>query len=567
MQNPNALESRKRLIAVARGDAPADLVLKNAHYLNVFTNEWLDGDIAVAEGKIAGVGGNYDGKEIVDAAGKWVVPALIDSHIHLESTIVSPREFAKIALAHGTGTVVTDPHEISNVIGTDGIRYILQATEGLGLDVRVMLPSCVPATPFDENAGALSAEDIDEFYENPRVLGLAEMMDYVGAYSSDATIAKITAAHAHGKIVDGHAPALTGRVLDGYVAAGIYSDHECDNYENALEKLRKGQYIMIREGTAARNLAALSPLLTPQYASRCLFATDDKHPNDLLEKGHIDYIIRQCIKAGIDPILAIKAATCNAAQYFSLRGKGAVAGGYDADLLLLDDLNSFAIASVWCGGVLRAEHGKTMPLPTPAVDEKLLERAKNTMHANTISAEQLSCGKQPVIGLIAGELLTTDCGMAENIDVSADILKVAVVERHKNTGHIGIGYLKGYGLKRGAVATSIAHDSHNIIAVGTSDEEICAAVNHLIAAKGGICVADGENVTKLPLEIGGLMTETPMEQVNEMLENAKSAAYALGVNPQIDPFMSLSFLSLPVIPALKILTNGVFDVTTFSYRV
>ena len=566
MQKTNALESRKRLIAVARGDEPADLVLKNAHYLNVFTEEWLDGDIAVAEGKIAGVGGCYEGKETVDAAGKWVVPALIDSHIHLESTIVSPREFAKIALAHGTGTVVTDPHEISNVIGTDGIRYILQATEGLGLDVRVMLPSCVPATPFDENAGALSAEDIDEFYDDPRVLGLAEMMDYVGAYSSDATISKITAAHAHGKIVDGHAPALTGRVLDGYIAAGIYSDHECDNYENALEKLRKGQYIMIREGTAARNLAALSPLLTPQFASRCLFATDDKHPNDLLEKGHIDYIIRKCIAAGINPVLAIKAATCNAAQYFSLRGKGAVAGGYDADLLLLDDLDDFSIESVWCGGVLRAEHGQALPLPTPVVDEKLLERAKNTMHANPISAEQLQCGSKPVIGLIAGELLTTDCGMAEKIDADADILKIAVVERHKNTGHIGIGYLKGYGLKRGAVATSIAHDSHNIIAVGTSDEEICAAVNRLIEAKGGICVADGENVTLLPLEIGGLMTETPMEQVNEMLENAKNAAYTLGVDPQIDPFMSLSFLSLPVIPALKILTNGVFDVTTFSYR-
>ncbi len=235
MQNKETVESRRRLIAAARGEAPADLVLKNAHYLNVFTNEWEDGDIAIAEGKIAGVGGSYDGTEIVDANGKWIVPALIDAHIHLESTIVSPREFAKIALAHGTGTVVTDPHEISNVIGTDGIRYILQATEQLGLDVRVMLPSCVPATPFDENAGALTAAELDEFYAHPRVLGLAEMMDYVGAYSSDAVIGKITAAHAHGKLVDGHAPALTGRVLDGYIAAGIYSDHECDSYENSLE--------------------------------------------------------------------------------------------------------------------------------------------------------------------------------------------------------------------------------------------------------------------------------------------------------------------------------------------
>lgn len=560
------IESRKRLIAVARGDAPADLVLKNAHYLNVFTNAWCDGDIAVAEGKIAGIGGEYVGKEIIDAAGKWVVPALIDAHIHLESAIVAPREFARIALAHGTGVVVTDPHEISNVIGTDGIRYILQATENLGLDVRVMLPSCVPATPLDENAGALSAEDIDEFYDNPRVLGLAEMMDYVGAYSSDATIAKITAAHAHGKIVDGHAPALTGRVLDGYIAAGIYSDHECDNLENALEKLQKGQYIMIREGTAARNLAALMPLLTPQYASRCLFATDDKHPNDLLEKGHIDYMLRECFAAGVDPILALKAATFNAAQYFSLRQKGAIAGGYDADLILLDDLQSFAIDRVWCGGVLRAEKGTASPMPVPQIDAALLAKAHDTMHTDQISAEMLACGEKPVIGLLAGELLTTDCGMADGIDFANDILKVAVVERHRNTGHIGIGYLKGYGLRRGAVATSIAHDSHNIIAVGASDADICAAVNRVIAEKGGIFVVDGDQVTGLPLEIGGLMSEQPMEQVNAALEAAKAAAYALGVNAEIDPFMSLSFLSLPVIPALKILTKGVFDVTTFSYR-
>lgn len=560
------IESRKRLIAVARGDAPADLVLKNAHYLNVFTNAWCDGDIAVAEGKIAGIGGEYVGKETIDAAGKWVVPALIDAHIHLESAIVAPREFARIALAHGTGVVVTDPHEISNVIGTDGIRYILQATENLGLDVRVMLPSCVPATPLDENAGALSAEDIDEFYDNPRVLGLAEMMDYVGAYSSDATIAKITAAHAHGKIVDGHAPALTGRVLDGYIAAGIYSDHECDNLENALEKLQKGQYIMIREGTAARNLAALMPLLTPQYASRCLFATDDKHPNDLLEKGHIDYMLRECFAAGVDPILALKAATFNAAQYFSLRQKGAIAGGYDADLILLDDLQSFAIDRVWCGGVLRAEKGTASPMPAPQIDAALLAKAHDTMHTDQISAEMLACGEKPVIGLLASELLTTDCGMADGIDFANDILKVAVVERHRNTGHIGIGYLKGYGLRRGAVATSIAHDSHNIIAVGASDADICAAVNRVIAEKGGIFVVDGDQVTGLPLEIGGLMSEQPMEQVNAALEAAKAAAYALGVNAEIDPFMSLSFLSLPVIPALKILTKGVFDVTTFSYR-
>lgn len=565
--NPSDVARRKHIIAVARGEAPAELVLRDARYLNVFTNEWCEGDIAITEGKIAGVGGQYTGEQVVEAAGKWVVPAFMDSHIHLESAIVTPREFARIALAHGTAVVVADPHEIANVLGTDGIRYLLQATEDIGLDVRVMLPSCVPATPFDENAGTIAASDLEPFYAHPRVLGLAEMMDYVGAYQNDATIAKIVAAHQHGKPIDGHAPALSGRVLDGYIAAGIYSDHECDSFENALEKLRKGQYIMIREGTAARNLSALMPLLqNSNWAQRCLFATDDKHPNDLLAQGHIDGIVRTCIQQGIDPILALKSASYNAAQYFSLREKGAIAGGYDADLLLLDNLQTVSIHSVWCGGQLRATQGKTLPIPQPHIDAALLAKAHNTMHATPIQVSDLACGTAPVIGLVAGELRTTDCGTADAIAPTQDMLKVVVLERHHNTGHLGVAYLKGYGLQAGAVATSIGHDSHNIVAVGANDVDLCAAVNRVIAAQGGIYVVHGAECIGLPLEIGGIMTESSVEAVDHALSAAIEAAHTLGVRREIDPFMPLSFLSLPVIPVLRILPGGVFDVNTFSYR-
>ncbi len=559
-------QSRKHLIAVARGEKTADLVLKNAHYLNVFSSEWLDGDIAIAEGKIAGVGGSYEGLQNVDVSGKFIVPSFIDAHIHLESSIVSPREFAKIALIHGTTSVVTDPHEIANVIGVNGICYMLQATKNIGMNVFLMLPSCVPATPLDENAGTLYAEDLEPFYENNRVLGLAEMMDYVSAYASSATIDKISAAHIHNKCIDGHAPALTGRALDGYIAAGIYSDHECDTLENAMEKLRKGQYIMIREGTAAKNLDTLMPLLRGVTASRCLFATDDKHPNDLLSLGHIDHIVRRCIAEGIDPIIALKAASFQAAQYFHLKEKGAIAGGYDADLLMLSDLHSIRAEKVWCGGKLCAENGHiAMPMPIPAIDSKLLKLAHDSMHADPVTIQDLKCGTKPVIGLIAGQLFTEDCGMADAIDVDADILKIAVVERHKHTGHIGVGYLKGYGLHAGAVATSIAHDSHNIIAVGTSDEALCAAINTVIENKGGIFVVNETQCTGLPLKLAGLMSEEPLETVNERLNAAKTAAYALGVHSDIDPFMSLSFLSLPVIPTLKILPQGIFDVRTMSF--
>lgn len=560
------LGKKQKLIRVARGLEKADLVIKNAKYLNVFSDEWNDGDIAVSGGLIAGIGGSYDGRRVIDAGGRYVTPGLIDAHIHLESAIVSPREFARIATRHGTTTVITDPHEITNVLGTDGIEYMLQSTENIGIDVMFMLPSCVPATPMDESCDVLGYEDIDRFYDHPRVLGLAEMMNFVGVINGDeAVINKILAAQSHHKKIDGHAPGLSGRDLDGYIAAGVYSDHECDTLENALEKLRKGQFIMIREGTAAKNLAALLPLIAPSTYSRCMFATDDKHPSDLLEKGHIDYIVREAIAAGADPVLTLKVATHNAARYFLMNNKGALAGGYVADLIILDDLNSFDIAEVVKRGETVYRKGAEIELPTCSPDDNLTVKATHSMHCRALSPEDFICGKKAVMGLIAGEIITTDEGTADKADVKADILKVAVIERHHNTEHIGLGYMKGYGLKKGAVATSIAHDSHNIIVVGADDESMAKAADAVIAAGGGIFVTDGDKTDGLPLPIAGLMSDGKLEDVNELLEKTKARAYELGVNRGIDPFMTLSFLSLPVIPALKLTSRGMFDVTKWKF--
>lgn len=562
------LPKKKKLIRVAMGEEAADLVVRNATYLNVFSSTWETGDIAISGGLIAGIGGEYHGITEIDTQGQYVTPGLIDAHIHLESSIVKPSEFARIALRHGTTTVVTDPHEITNVMGTDGIRYMLEATENIGVDVMFMLPSCVPATPMDENAMPLHYQDIDEFYSHPRVLGLAEMMNYVGVNAGDdEVLSKILAAQSHHKKIDGHAPQLSGRALDGYIAAGVYSDHECDTYENALEKLKKGQFVMIREGTAARNLDALMPLIRPELYSRCMFATDDKHPNDLLNIGHIDSIVRRCLAAGCDPILTLKTATHNAARYFLMNNKGAIAGGYVADLLILDDLSTFSISTVIKRGTVLHHVGNTMEveITPPTVSPDLAARATDTMHCAPVNAERFACGRRPVIELTPGELYTGNGGYADAADPAHDLLKIAVIERHHNTGHIGLAYIRGYGLTKGAVATSIAHDSHNIIAVGASDEDIARAVNAVIAAHGGIYVTDGDETKGLPLPIAGLMSDGRMEDVNAALEGTKAFAYSLGVKKDVDPFMSLSFLSLPVIPALKLTPQGVFDVTKWAY--
>ena len=562
------LNKKLHVVEVASGRQKADLVLKNATYVNVFCNELCHGDIAVAEGLIAGMGEHYEGAVEIDMGGKLVLPGFVDAHIHLESALVSPKEFANAVIPHGTTTVITDPHEIANVMGTDGIEYMLQATEDLPVDVRFMLPSCVPATPLDESGAVLDYRAIDSFYEHNRVEGLAEMMNYVGVANADEQVLeKIVAAQAHHKKIDGHAPGLSGNDLNAYIAAGVYSDHECSTVEDAIAKLERGQYIMIREGTAARNLDALLPLLTPQYYTYCMFCTDDKHPNDLLEKGHIDYIVRRAIKAGVDPIIAVKCASHHAARYFLLNNRGAIAPGFLADFVVIDNFDDFNILEVYKKGKLMFDGKTVTPFEAPEIDPHLVKRSHETFHVAHLEATDfIESRPRAVLGMVPGEIVTTDAGYAEKISVEDDILKIAVIERHKNTHHIGIGYIKGYGLKSGAVATSISHDSHNIIVVGANEEDMAAAVNRVVELGGGIVVMDDSKVLgELQLQIAGIMSEAPLIEVNEALENAKEQAFKLGVSRGVDPFMTLSFMALTVIPTLRLTTRGVFDVINQRY--
>lgn len=558
------VRKKQRMVRAAMGQEKADLVLKNATYVNVFSNELCQGDIAVVNGLVVGMG-DYSGVEEVDVSGKIVVPGFIDAHIHLESSLVSPASFARAVVPHGTTTVITDPHEIANVCGVGGIDYMMAASEGLPVDVHFMLPSCVPAMDFEESGEKLSWRDINAYFDHPRVLGLAEMMNYPGVINGDRkTIEKIVVSQAHHKKIDGHAPGLSGHALDAYISAGVYSDHECDTFDNALEKLRKGQFIMIREGTAAQNLDALMPLLTEQYAHRCMFSTDDKHPYDLLHKGHIDYIVRKAIHNGADPILTIKVASHYAARYFLMNNKGAIAPGYLADFAVLDNLQDVNVEMVFKRGRMVWD-GQQVTLDEPQVDPDILGAVNDTFHLPEITLDKLCLGSAPLLGMIPGQIVTQNLGRADGVDVANDVLKMTVVERHHNTGHVANCYVKGYGLKRGAIATSVAHDSHNIIACGVKDEDIALAVNRIRSMRGGmVIVEDGQVVGELALPVAGLFTDDPLEEVNERLEKCKQEAYLRGVAEGIDPFMTLSFASLPVIPSLRLTTLGVFDVDQFK---
>jgi adenine deaminase len=562
------LIEKQHIIDVAAGRRKADLVLKNATYVNVFSGALETEDIAVAQGLIVGLG-EYEGIQEVDMTGRIVCPGFIDAHIHLESSLVSPAEFARAVLPHGTTTVITDPHEITNVMGTDGIDYMLAATENLPVDVQFMIPSCVPASPLDESGANLDYRDVDSFFDHPRVRGLAEMMNFPGILTADgSTVSKIVASQAHHKKIDGHAPGLTGKDLNAYIAAGVYSDHECADVEDALLKLRRGQFIMIREGTAARNLEALMPLLrSDQYFDRCMFCTDDKHPNDLLERGHIDDICRQAVAMGADPIRTVQVACLHAARYFLLNNRGAIAPGYLADFAIVEDLKDFRVVCTYKNGQLVYGDGTVSHFPAPELPAHLEQAAHNTFHLPVLKPEDLAdTRRRGVIGMVSGQIVTEDRGYAEGVDTAKDILKMAVIERHKHTGHIGIGYLNGYGLKAGAVATSVAHDSHNIICVGCSDADMAFAANRIAENRGGIVVVrDGQVLAELKLEIAGLMSGQPLVDVNTQLEHAKEAAHALGVGTDIDPFMTLSFMSLPVIPTLRLTTRGVIDVITQQY--
>lgn len=564
----------KTLIAAARGDIKADLVLKNARILNVFTKELESGDIAIKDGYIAGIG-EYEGEDILDLEGRIVCPGLIDGHIHIESSMLTPGEFAKAIVPHGTTAVITDPHEIANVAGEEGISFMLERSKDLPVDIFFMLPSCVPSTPLDEAGAVLEAEHLEPFYREDRVLGLAELMNSYGTVNADdGIIAKIKGAEANGRTVDGHAPALTGKMLNSYIAAGVKSDHECFSFEEAEEKLKRGQYIMIRQGTAARNLNALLPLFDDKYCDRCLLVTDDKHPGDLLEAGHIDYIIREAIKAGKSPYNAIKMASFNAASYFGLKDTGAVAPGYRADLIVVSDLNEFSVEKVFKNGIPVAENGKLLrDIFTGSDDKDKYKRVYHSFNMHEVSPEDFRINekgsRKRVIKIFPGEIVTdeviVDSGSPE-AEPSEDIVKIAVIERHKDTGHIGLGFLMGYGIKKGAVASSVAHDSHNLIVAGTNDEDMALAANTVRANEGGIAVvADGKVLSSLALPVAGLMCEEDAQTVEDKLRTMKEQARDLGVPEDIDPFMTLAFTALPVIPKLRIITKGVVNVNTQSY--
>lgn len=559
-------ETYTQIIQSASGVRKADLVLKNVHYLNVFTNEFLAGDIAITNGRFAGVG-SYQGITELDLTGKTIVPGFIDGHIHLESTAVRPEVFAGEALLHGTTAVITDPHEITNVLGTDGVDYMLQSTQDLPMDVFFMMPSCVPSCPFDESGAEIDAAIIKKYLENPRILGLAEMMNAPGITFCDTdTLQKTKITFEKDKLIDGHAPGLTGNSLMAYTSAGIYSDHECTTPQEAIEKIQAGQWIMIREGTASKNLQALLPLCREPYASRCMFATDDRHIDDIINQGYIDYIIRSAIAGGVRPETAYKMASFQAASCFRLSHRGAIAPGYLADFVVLDDVQSVSIHSVYKNGIeMTPEYLKTNCTSVP--EHTLIQKVTDTIHLSSVTPQQLALKRTPekVIGLIPGQLITTDEGEASCISVAEDILKVCVVERHKMTGHIGVCFIKGYGLKSGAIATSVAHDSHNIIAVGTNEEDMAAAINAIRDRKGGMVVINhGQVIASFALPIAGLMSEASAGEAKASLLAIHDAAYSLGVNRNIDPFMTLSFVSLPVIPKLKLTTLGVVDVEQFQ---
>jgi len=563
------------------------ILLKRGKVINVFTGEIEESDVLIENNVIIGVGEyNEDDADIIkDVSHKYICPGLIDGHIHIESTMLTPVELAKVVLAHGTTSIVADPHEIANVCGIEGIEYILGKSEDIPLHVYVMLPSCVPATQFDESATELMATDLEPYYDVERVLGLAEMMNYPGVLSGDLKVKeKIHDAVARNLVVDGHAPLVTGRDLDRYIAAGIQSDHECSNEEEAKERVRKGQWVMIRQGTAARNLEGLLPMFNDRYKHRCILVTDDRHPSDLLEDGHIDNIIRLAVKNGKSVITAIQMATIQAAQCFNLRLVGAIAPGYRADILVLDDLEQFKVRDVYSEGEQVVDNGKVVQIEEPWIDDDLYERICTSFHMNEVSekdfvikpegvadidgmSEEEAQRKVRVIKIIEEQLLTQEWQTQVNlkkdngIDIERDILKLAVIERHNYTGHIGLGYISGIGLKEGAIAASVSHDSHNLIVIGTNEKDMALAANHIKKLEGGsVVVKDGQILADMQLKIGGLMAVEPASYVAEKNLKVREMVYELGVPKEIEPFMTMAFVSLPVIPDIKMSTKGLIDV-------
>jgi adenine deaminase len=569
-------DSLKRRIDVSTKRVPADIVIKNGKIIDVFNLEIISGDVAIVDGFFAGIG-EYEGRETIDAAGRYICPAFIDGHVHIESSMVTPAEFSKVLLAHGVTTVITDPHEIGNVSGKDGLTFMLDQSEGLPLDVRVMLPSSVPATPF-ENAGAvLTGKDLEPFYKHPRVKGLAEVMDSPAVFNGDEDMLnKIASANRHQAIIDGHAAGIDANGINVYRSALITTDHECTTAEEALYRIRRGMYVLIREGSVAKDLKALIKAVTPVNARRFLFCTDDKHLDDLVAEGSVDHNVRLAILEGISPLQAIQMATINAAECYGLHEKGAISPGYKANFLLLDDLNKIKISEVFVDGISVASNGTFTG--QIAVPPSPLEHLMKSVNIHEIQGGELSIKLEEgdhihVIELIPNQLVTKKKILRAKVEngefkssTEDDLLKMAVIERHNQTGNTGLGVVKGLLLKSGAIASTVAHDSHNLVVAGTNDRDMLCAIDAIKNMQGGyVIVKNGKVLASVPLPISGLMADRPFEKVNEEIILLKDKLKELGFNGDFDPFLTLSFLTLPVIPEIKLTDLGLFDFKTFQH--
>jgi len=568
-------DSLKKLIDVAMNRVPADVVIKNCKVVNVFSGEITEGNIAISDGQIAGIG-EYEGKEVIDAEGRYAAPGFIDSHIHIESSYVSPEELGRLLVPHGGTTIMADPHEIANVCGEQGLAYMVEAGTRTALDIKYELPSCVPATPF-ENAGAvLGAREIEKLIPSNDFIGLGEFMNFPGViYNDEDVIDKLVAAKKQGKWIDGHGSGLEGNALNAYVSAGILADHECSTVEEMKERLARGQYILLRQGSACHNLRTLLQGVTNENSRRCLLCSDDRQPKTILHEGHLDNHLRICVEEGIDPVTAIRMATLNAAECFGLKDRGAIAPGYRADIVLMDDLKDFNVNRVWIEGKLVAKEGVYLP----KIEKYDISSVEGSVVLKDFSKDKfkmnLKSNKVNVIGILPGGVVTEKLTAEIELDANGefvwnpdeDIVKVAVLERHHMTGNVACGFLKGYGIKEGAVALSIAHDSHNIIVVGVNDDEMEFAVKALVEQEGGIVlVKEGKVIESMPMPIAGLMSDQSGEWVDEKLTAIHDKAYSeLGICGEVEPVMTLCFMSLIVIPAIKITDTGLFDVTTFSF--
>ncbi len=568
-------EELKKLIDIAAGRIPADIVIKNCRIINVFSGEITEGDIALCGTYIAGIG-DYEGETTVDANGRFAAPGFIDSHIHIESSYVSPEEIGRLLVPHGGATIIADPHEIVNVCGIRGLDYMMKAAEGTKLDIKYMLPSCVPATPFEHAGAVINAPEMREPIKRDGILGLGEFMNFPGVIRTDDDVLdKLMTAKEEGKLIDGHSPGITGKDLNAYVAAGILADHECSTAEEMKERLDRGMYILLRQGSACHNLRTLLKAVTQENSRRCLLCSDDRQPRTILHEGHLDNHLKICVEEGIDPVTAIRMATLNAAECFRLYDRGAIAPGYRADIVLLDDLKDFHVNRVWIAGELTAEEGKYLP----EIKVHDISFVKGSVIVKDFSKERfkmhLKSGHVNVISIMPGGVVTqkdtADICLDENgefiRDPEVDIVKVAVVERHQGTGNVACGFLKGYGIREGAVALSVAHDSHNIIVVGVSDDEMEFAVRSLIDQEGGIVlVKEGKVIESMPMPIAGLMSDRSGEWVDRKLADIHEKAYTeLGISGDVEPVMTLCFMSLAVIPEVKLTDMGLFDVTAFSF--